>query len=119
MSIETITRPDGMRYVTMPAEEYQDLVDSRDAAVAMRAVEAGILPTVPDDAMDDFLAATTPLAFWRRHRGITQFELAAAAGISQPYLAQLEGGSRQSADIGIYQKLARRLGVRIEDLLAE
>lgn len=119
MSIETITRPDGMRYVTMTAEEYRDLVDSRDAAVAMRAVEAGVLPIVPEEAMDDFLAAATPLAFWRRHRGITQVELAAAAGISQPYLAQLESGARQAAEIGIYQRIARRLGVRIEDLLTE
>ena len=119
MPIETITKPDGTRYVTMPAEEYQDLIDGRDAEAAVRAVAAGALSTIPDEAMDDYLEAPTPLAFWRRHRGIIQVELAAAGGISQPYLAQLEGGARQSADIGIYQKLARRLGVRIEDLLAD
>lgn len=119
MPIETITRPDGTRYVTIPAEEYEDLIDGRDAEAAMRAVAAGALPTIPDEAMDAYLEAATPLAFWRRHRGITQVALAEAAGISQAYLAQLEGGARQSAEIGIYQRLARRLGVRIEDLLAD
>jgi transcriptional regulator with XRE-family HTH domain len=38
--------------------------------------------------------------------------------VSQPYLAQLETGRRVSADIAVYAKLAKRLGVRIEDLVS-
>jgi len=63
MTVETITRPDGGRYVTMPAEEYQDLIDARDVEAAIRAVGAGTMPTISDEAMDDYLAAPTPLAF--------------------------------------------------------
>jgi hypothetical protein len=32
-------------------------------------------------------------------------------------LAQLESGQRVSADIAVYARLAKRLGVRIEDLI--
>jgi hypothetical protein len=74
----------GKGKVTMSAEEYQDLIDARDHFLAMRDIAAGTLPTVPDDAVDDYLAAPTPLAFWRKHRGLTQADLAGAAGIAQP-----------------------------------
>ncbi len=117
MTIQTTTLPDGETLVTMTGEDYQDLVDARDAAIAMRAVAAGALPTIEDKDVDAYLAAPTHLAFWRRHRGMTQAALAEAIGISQPYLAQLESGARGSADIKVYAGLARHLGVRIEDLL--
>jgi DNA-binding XRE family transcriptional regulator len=102
----------------MTADEYQDLIDARDAEAAMRSVEAGTMPTIADADVDAFLAAPTPLAFWRKQRGLTQTELAAAVAISQPYLHQLENGQRD-AMASVYAKLARRLGVRVDDLLAE
>jgi len=44
MTIQTTISPDGERLVTMTAEEYQDLIDGRDAAVAMREIAAGTMP---------------------------------------------------------------------------
>ena len=100
----------------MTVEEYQDVVDARDAAVAMRAVAAGTLQALSGDDADAYLAAATPLAFWRKHRGFTQAEMAQAIGVSQPYLAQLE--TRQSeGSVSVYQRLARSLGV--DELLAD
>ena len=46
MPIQTTISPDGERLVTMTAEEYQDMIDARDAAVAMRDIAAGTMPTV-------------------------------------------------------------------------
>lgn len=76
---------------------YDDVVDARDHALAMAAHARGDEP------------------------GRTEAEIVAylAAGISQPYLAQLESGRRASADIAVYAKLARRQAVRSEDLMAE
>lgn len=105
--------------VTMTRDEYQSLIDARDHAIAMREIMAGTMPTVPDSAVDDYLAAPTPLAFWRKHRGLTQAELADAAAVTQPYIAQLESGQKTSADIRIYARMAKRLQVRIEDLVAD
>jgi transcriptional regulator with XRE-family HTH domain len=53
----------------------------------------------------------------RKHRGLTQASLATAAKISQPYLAQLETGRRTSANIAVYARLAKRLTIRVEDLI--
>jgi transcriptional regulator with XRE-family HTH domain len=43
--------------------------------------------------------------------------LSAEAGISQPYLAQMESG-RRTGDVETHARLARVLDVRIEDLIA-
>jgi len=116
MTIQTTISPDGQRLVTMTAEEYQDLLDARDAEAAMRAVAAGTLQTLSGEDVDAYLAAATPLAFWRRHRGFTQADMAQAAGVSQPWLAQLENGKREGS-VSVYQRLARLLGLSVDELL--
>jgi DNA-binding XRE family transcriptional regulator len=116
MTIEMKVSATGDRLVTMTEAEYEDLIDARDAAIAMRGIADGTVETVPDGAVDDYLAAPTPLAFWRKYRKLTQVELAGAADISQPYLAQLENGQREAA-VAVLQRLAKRLGVRMDDLL--
>jgi DNA-binding XRE family transcriptional regulator len=105
--------------VTMSRAEYQDLVDSRDHALAMRDIATGSMPMIADEDMDAYLAALTPLAFWRKHRGMTQTQLAEAAEVSQPYVAQLEVGVKQGAAASVYARLARCLGVRIDDLVED
>ena len=104
--------------VTLTRAEYEDLVDARDAAVAMRAVASGTMETLSSAELDVYLAAPTPLAFWRKHRGLTQAALAAAVEVSQPYLAQLEAG-RRVGDVRLHARIAKALRIRMEDLLAE
>ncbi len=104
--------------VTLTRTECQDLIDARDAALAMCDVASGAMPTVADADVDAYLAAPTPLAFWRKHRGLTQAALAGQAGITQPYLAQIERGHR-IGDVVLYSKLAEALKVRIEDLVPD
>ena len=102
----------------MTVEEYQDLIDARDAEAAMRSIAAGTLQTLSGDDVDAYLAAATPLAFWRRHRGFTQADMAKEIGVSQPYLAQLENGQREGS-ISVYRRLTRRLGVGVDELLPD
>ena len=104
--------------VTLTRAEYQDLVDARDHAVAMREVATGAMTTLTEAEMDAYLAAPTPLRFWRVHRGLTQAVLAAKVGVSQPSLANAETGARGLA-VGTLARLARALRVRMEDLVAE
>lgn len=66
--------------------------------------------------MDAYLAAKTPLAFWRRHRKVTQRALAEAIGVSQAYIAQIENGVREGSPVMIWD-IARVLRVRMEDLV--
>jgi len=102
--------------ITLTRADYEELVDARDHAQAMRDVATGAVETLSEVELDAYLAAQSPLAFWRKHRELTQAALAAAAGITQPYLAQIEGGSR-GGDVALFAKFARALRVRIEDLV--
>jgi transcriptional regulator with XRE-family HTH domain len=104
--------------ITLSRAEYQDLIDVRDAALAMRDVASGVMPVLSEAEVDAYLAAPTPLAFWRKQRGLTQAALAAQLGVSQPYLAQIERGHR-GGDVVLYSKMAAALKVRIEDLVPE
>ena len=98
--------------------EYEDLVDARDHAIAMREVATGTMEKLPDAEVDAYLAAPTPLRFWRVHRGLTQADLAVAAGMSQHLLANVETGSGELA-VGTLARLARALRLRMEDLVTD
>ncbi len=56
------------------------------------------------------------LKAWRTRRGLTQKQLAARAKISHGYLARLETG-RQDPTLGILEKLARALRIKVERLV--
>ena len=115
MSIEFVTAPDGSRKVVMSEADFQDLLDARDHAEAMRGVAAGA-PTFAEAEVDAYLAARTPLAFWRQRAGLTQKALADIVRVSQAYLAQLEAGEREGG-VKVWAQLAEALGVRIDDLI--
>jgi hypothetical protein len=51
--------------------EYEDLIDARDHAQAMCDIASGAAETLTEAEVDAYLASATPLAFWRRHRGLT------------------------------------------------
>jgi len=57
------------------------------------------------DEVDAFLAAKTPLAFFRKKCGMNQNDLAKRVGITQGYLSEIEIG-RESGDVRTLRKLA-------------
>ena len=116
MAIQTITSPSEEELVVLSRADYDDLVTSRDHARAVHAVADGRMEAIADADMDAYLAAASPLAFWRKRRGLTQSALAGTAGISQAYLSQIETGERVG-DVLLYVRLARTLGLRVEDLV--
>jgi DNA-binding XRE family transcriptional regulator len=116
VKIDTIIQ-DGRERIIMDRNDYEDLVDARDHAIAMRAIAAGA-PVIPEAEMDDYLAAATPLAFWRKRSGKTQAVVAAEASISQAFLAQIETGKREGS-VGVLVRIAKAIGVGLEDLVEE
>lgn len=102
--------------ITLTRAEYEDLIDARDHAQAMRDIATGAVETLTGAEVEAYLASPTNLAFWRRHRDMTQTALAAQVGITQPSLAQAETG-RRGLSVNTYAKVAKVLKVRIEDLL--
>jgi DNA-binding XRE family transcriptional regulator len=97
--------------------DYEDLLDT----VIARKIEAALasgreeLLTSEETAA---LLARAPLAFWRKKRGKTQTQLAAAVGVSQNFLSDLERG-KAKGEVTLLAKLARCLGLSIEDLVPE
>jgi hypothetical protein len=58
-----LTTPKGEELVVLSRESYEDLVDSRDHALAMAAHARGDDSGLTEAEMDDYLAAATPLAY--------------------------------------------------------
>lgn len=100
----------------MTEGERENLMDERDAAVAMSAVASGAMETLSEAELDAYLAAASPMAFWREHRGMTQASLAALVQVCQAEMAQIETG-RRVGNVQLYTRMAEALRVRMEDLI--
>jgi DNA-binding XRE family transcriptional regulator len=57
-----------------------------------------------------------PVILWREHRGMTQKALAAKVKMTAAQLSEIENG-KKSGSIKTLQKLAKALGVSVDDLL--
>lgn len=62
------------------------------------------------------LRATSPIKIIRKHRGMTQGDLADAANLSRPYLTEIETG-RKEGSIRALKAIAEALGVSMEKLV--
>ena len=85
-------------------------------ARALADYRSGRDPGLPPDEMRELLAASSPLAFWRRKRGVTQSQLAKEAGVTQNYISDLETGNREGSPVQ-WLRIARVLGVPLEELI--
>jgi DNA-binding XRE family transcriptional regulator len=120
---QTIHTPAGEEMVVVPKADYEALVaaaeDYEDVLIAERTlarIAAGEEELIPDAEMDAYLDAPTPLAFWRKKRGLTQAALAAEAGVTQAYLSEIESGKKE-ARVGVLKEVARALKVTVDELI--
>lgn len=71
---------------------------------------------LPDDILQKIAVGTqSPIKIIRKYRGLTQDELAAAAGLSRPYLTEIETG-RKEGSIRSLKSIAKALDVPLERL---
>jgi DNA-binding XRE family transcriptional regulator len=113
---QIITSPSGEELVVVPRRDYEDLVDALVARKADAALASGREELLTAEETATLAATRAPLAFRRKKRGKTQSQLAAAVGVSQNFLSDLERG-KAKWDVTLYAKLARCLDVSIEDLV--
>lgn len=66
--------------------------------------------------VDRILAGENLVRVWREHRGLTVAGLAEKAGITQPYLSQIETGKREGT-LATMKKIASALRVKLDDLV--
>ncbi|WP_353198046.1 helix-turn-helix transcriptional regulator [Sandarakinorhabdus sp.] len=90
--------PDGTEMVVLTAADYERLSLLAEDAEDIIAGRAGLASIAQDGAVPGEVVALmirdglSPLAAWRRHRGLTQTELARRAGLSQVWVNRIEAG---------------------------
>lgn len=122
MSVQIIEKNGRPEYAVVPYKEYQRLVaeaemlqDVYDYDEAKLAVANGE-ELIPSQVTYALLDGENPLRVWREHRGLAQQRVAEAAGISKPYLSQLESGQRKGT-AEVLQAIAKVLNVSLDDLV--
>ena len=122
---QIVKSPSGEEMVVIPLAEYEALVeaaeDAEDIRIANEAkasLAAGEDELVPHDLAVRLLGVEHPVRIWREYRGLKVGELAAAAGKSQAYISQIEGGKREGS-VSTMCALARALKVDVEDLIRD
>ena len=119
MTHQTIKTSAGETLVILPLAEFEALRDAADAAAhanIMAALARGDEESLSAEETVALVDAVTPLAFWRRKRGLTQAALAARAGVSQSALAGMESGARVGT-ARVLKRVAQALHVRLDDLV--
>jgi len=123
MSVQVIEKNGQPEWAVLPYEEYQRLVaeaemlqDIRDYDEARLALVSGDEELIPTEVTYALLDGENPIRVWREYRGLTQQQVAETAGISKPYLSQLESGRRQGTT-EVLAGIARALQVTLDDLV--
>lgn len=117
MKAQIIEKDGCPEFAVIPYADYEhflelieDEADARAVAEFHADYAAGKAFLVPDDILSRELAGESPVKLWRIQRSLTQQELAGRAGISKPYLSQIETGKRQGT-VETLRAIARALGV--------
>lgn len=118
-TVQIITTPSGEKMAIMPLAVFEALEDAADIAAVTRFKEklaAGEEELLPADLVDRILDGENAIRAFRKYRGMKAVELADLAGISQPYLSDLETGKR-TGTVDTLQRIATALRVDLEMLL--
>ena len=123
MNVQIIEKDGRPEWAVIPHEEYQHLLeeaemlqDIRDYDAVKSALARGEEELIPSQVTYALLDGDNPIRVWREYRGLTQQQVANEAGISKPYLSQLESGQRKGTT-EVLGAIARALNVSLDDLV--
>ena len=102
MPVQFIKLESGDELAILPRRDYERLVateceneeDARTVAQARAALAAGADVLIPLDVADAIADGHNAVRALRKWRGMTQVQLAAAAGLKQGYVSDMEKGRR-------------------------
>lgn len=97
MSVQTIKAADGREYVLLPVAVYRALRDEIEDELEALKTGKGKAEDYEPFVLEDYV--DNPVALARIRAGLTQAELAAALGVSQPYIAKLEAQERVTPQV--------------------
>ena len=106
-------------FAVLPYDEYERLLDAADEAAAGRAYDiykATSPETFPDDVAGRLISGEAAVKVFREYRGLTQKQLAEAAGINQVYVSQIESGAR-SGSVDVMKRIADALRIDLDAIV--
>lgn len=106
---------EGKSYVILSEEDYEDLIDGLHAKSIMARIEAGE-ETWPMEVVTARANGENSVSVFRKHRKMTMTQLAKEAGISQPYLSDIENG-KKTGSVDALKRIAVALKVDLDDLV--
>ncbi len=106
---------DGETYVLVPEDEYEDLIDTITADRIMARIRAGE-ETWPAELVYELWETDSRIRTYRNYRKMSVSDLAAAAGISQPYLSEIESG-KKTGSVDVLKRIAAALKVDLDDIV--
>ena len=122
-NIQLIERDGKPEWAVLPYAEYLQLLeqaemleDIRDYDAAKAALENGDDELIPAEVIYAILDGENPIKVWREYRGLTQQQLADNAGISKPYISQIETGKR-TGTTEILSAIAKTLDVSLDEVV--
>jgi len=122
MNVQIIERNGNPEWAIIPYDEYLRLIeeaemldDVRDYDKAIATIEQ-VEELVPSQVAYAILDGENPIRVWREHRQYSQQQLADAAGISKPYLSQIETGKR-TGTTEVLSSIANALDLTIDDIV--
>lgn len=122
-NLQLIERDGKPEWAVLPYDEYLKLLeqaemleDIRDYDMAKAEIERGEDELIPAEVVYAILDRENPIKVWREYRGLTQQQLADTAGISKPYLSQIETGKR-TGTTEILSAIAKALNVSLDEVV--
>ena len=122
-NIQLIERNGKPEWTVLPYEKYLKLLekaemleDIRDYDAAKAALENGDKELIHAEVVFAILDGKNPIKAWREYRGLTQQQLADKAGISKPYLSQIETGKR-AGKTEILSVIAKVLDLSLDEVI--
>ena len=113
----------GQKIAMLPADEFERLVeqleDRADDAAARRAEQrrsAGTEEYIPFELVNAIVNGENALRVWRKHRGLTQEQLAAKAEVRLSTVSEIENGKAQGKP-SIWRAFATILDVSVDEIL--
>jgi len=123
MNVQIIKQDDKPEWAVVPYETYLELVekaemllDVQDYDSAKAALQRGDDELVPSEVVYAILDGENAIKVWREFRKMSQQELAEKAGISIPYLSQLETYKR-TGSVEVLSAIAKTLNVSLENIV--
>lgn len=109
--LQVVKAREDAEFVVLTRQHYEELIERAEDAAAVAAYrKTRDEEAFPAELLDRMLAGETPIRVWRRHRGMTQQELANKIGISKSHLSEVESGKSEFS-LATLRKAAEAMGI--------